>query len=716
MTQRLNMIPRRQVLIVLDLNGTLIDRVDQKGRKLLKNNHLAPSKPDHVLNKNYVYMRPYLDSFLDSVFARFHVAAWTSALQKNAEPLADLVFGEYASKLEFVWDRSKCDFPKESSANDYGTLKDLRKVWDDRAFNKKWAPGNTIIVDDTSSKGSLNKNNALTLPTYMVTSPPHIFNSDNDTTLLSVLMYLERLADAAPQKLDDNLRKWDVRDYLRANQLFREEERKDTISMTTFSRLAPVGEYAVKTDDIDRLLSREPKRTRFREGRAPPFVRSEWIGDQEDFKKVKKERFDDGVLGIPRKFGRGRDPSNDSEQSSDEEQIRRRASMLFDSEKKGRRDGNEGGSSPATGGSSGPVRTTSKGKLAKDVDHTSTSSSSSASPNANYVTNDDDLLDEQVNSFLTEIRSVEYKFGEDSMRLDLPDQRVHFIARNSPSEMVTKSEQLGMDEERWEKSLKADFPDYDYIEEVAVFKEEKFDDVAYEYGGWRLHPSAQKVLDNCERLQQQKLAKAGESTPLTKKQRKRLAKESAVASGTKASAKHAGKKINPNLQASRDGSGLPLTHKQRNLLLKVARAATATNDSPSHVRPPTTAALMNLPPPASPSVSHIVPNARPPTNAVAASPSSQLVRGTQPSHGVAGVNPAARPPVHHNRTWYANPNYPKPSGTYYAQPYGYQPAYGAQGDWSNWGQWGQGYATQPHAGAGYHAGAQWSSTQWSNRQ
>ncbi|KAI8803888.1 hypothetical protein BJ742DRAFT_473118 [Cladochytrium replicatum] len=131
---------RLPILIVLDLNGTLIDRIDKRGRRMVTSSKSAPLKPDCVIRKTYVYLRPYLDTFLDSIFSRFHVAGWTSAIQRNAQPLAEFIFGDRVSRLEFLWDRSMCDQPDKESKNDFSTVKDLSKVWSDPNVNKsvKW--------------------------------------------------------------------------------------------------------------------------------------------------------------------------------------------------------------------------------------------------------------------------------------------------------------------------------------------------------------------------------------------------------------------------------------------------------------------------------------------------------------------------------------------------------------------------------------------------
>ncbi|KAI8803874.1 hypothetical protein BJ742DRAFT_906627 [Cladochytrium replicatum] len=413
----------------------------------------------------------------------------------------------------------------------------------------------TIIIDDTSSKGSLNWNKALTLPTYTVTSPPHVlFSSDNDRTLLSVLIYLEQLAEAAPPTLDHHVR-WDVRDYVRSNTIFREVERNDNITMKKCNRLIPVGEYAVKSADSENFLSRELKRTRISAIRAPPLVRSERIEDRRQPWWTWVELL--------------------------------------------------------------------RGGSRRGMGYTGISYSSLLSLSACDLT-----INERVNSFLTEIRAVEQK---DSMQLDLAEQRMNSFTCSSSSRVLIKEEKLGSDEAYFNLSMDTDFSDHDYVEEVAVFKqEEEREDTISEYVGWRLHLQFQQNVAEAPEVSQ---SKAGEYTSLKKKQQTRL-KESAVVSAARTTAKLARKN--------------PFSFVITRWVIQ------------SHT-PPNAGALMNYANTAPRSSPHVAHSATPPTNAVTASSSLEME--------VAGANPAARPHVYHNQTWYASPSYPKPSGIYLAQPF-----------------------------------------------
>ncbi|KAI8835496.1 hypothetical protein BC829DRAFT_406353 [Chytridium lagenaria] len=177
------------ILLVLDLNGTLIDRLCTAEQKLLaRQNHLCPLNPDFHLNKARVYLRPYLDAFFDDIFARFDVAVI---------PLVDRIFERHKKSLVFHWDRTKCDLVS-TPESPYGSVKNLERIWKSKENAMKIIP---------------TPRNHLYLPTYSASNPN--INFDKDTTLLSVAAYLTRLLEEhkeSPIK--------DIRDYLEEVPLF----------------------------------------------------------------------------------------------------------------------------------------------------------------------------------------------------------------------------------------------------------------------------------------------------------------------------------------------------------------------------------------------------------------------------------------------------------------------------------------------------------------
>ncbi|KAJ3151200.1 hypothetical protein HDU86_006191 [Geranomyces michiganensis] len=152
--------------------------------------------------------RPYLDVFLDEIFSKYAVAAWTSANESNADHMFKNTFGVHARKLQFGWSRSQCDV---ASGRSFVGRKDLRKVWADPYANAHgtWNEQNTILLDDTVAKATFTPANAIHLPTFTVCDPA--FDCRNDPSLLSILLYLRQLHASSVE---------DVRAYMASNPAF----------------------------------------------------------------------------------------------------------------------------------------------------------------------------------------------------------------------------------------------------------------------------------------------------------------------------------------------------------------------------------------------------------------------------------------------------------------------------------------------------------------
>ncbi|KAJ3344170.1 hypothetical protein HDU83_005371 [Entophlyctis luteolus] len=234
--------PKHQLLLVLDINGTLIDRLGRGAERSLANkNPLCPAAPDLTLNNHRVYLRPYLDAFFRFLFSNFHVAAWTSAMPQNSGPLVEYIFEPFggAENLEFVWNRQHC-IVEPTPDNPYNSVKDLRMIWKARDtvlaahshekgnFEKTnergiWNEHNTILIDDSASKSCRTPRNHLLVPTFSVGDLCLTRNCDEDTSLLSVQSYLEDLLadyDRYSHGGGHTKTSWSVQTFLQRNPLF----------------------------------------------------------------------------------------------------------------------------------------------------------------------------------------------------------------------------------------------------------------------------------------------------------------------------------------------------------------------------------------------------------------------------------------------------------------------------------------------------------------
>jgi hypothetical protein len=124
--------PKRLLLILLDLNGTLLDRIDRHERKLAKLNPSLPKEPDARINQRHVYYRPFLDTLLQQCKS-CHVGVWTSAIPMNADAMVSILFGKSKKSLEMYWNRRHCELV--GVAREHASIKNLQEVWKDPLVN-----------------------------------------------------------------------------------------------------------------------------------------------------------------------------------------------------------------------------------------------------------------------------------------------------------------------------------------------------------------------------------------------------------------------------------------------------------------------------------------------------------------------------------------------------------------------------------------------------
>ena len=106
---------KRSLLVILDLNGTLLDRV-QRGGQSTRSSLLGlrstggPRKADFKhLNKLY-YFRPHMKEFLTYLFSTFQVGIWTSALPNNVYPMLTSILGGALDVSQTLCDHSEGDY------------------------------------------------------------------------------------------------------------------------------------------------------------------------------------------------------------------------------------------------------------------------------------------------------------------------------------------------------------------------------------------------------------------------------------------------------------------------------------------------------------------------------------------------------------------------------------------------------------------------------
>lgn len=140
----------RRILVVIDLNGTLLYRPSRK-------------------NPSRFVERPHTRQFLDYCLNTFCVAIWSSAKPDNVHKMANqLLTPEERAKLVAVWGRDTLGLSPEDYNNRVQCYKRLTVIWADlaRRLGQRWDQTNTVLVDDSSEKARSEPYNLIQLPEF----------------------------------------------------------------------------------------------------------------------------------------------------------------------------------------------------------------------------------------------------------------------------------------------------------------------------------------------------------------------------------------------------------------------------------------------------------------------------------------------------------------------------------------------------------------------
>jgi hypothetical protein len=147
----------RQLLVVIDLNGTLLYRPSRK----------FPTK---------FTPRPHAQKFLEYCVDTFTVVIWSSARQENVEPMCQTILTpRLRQKVVAIWGRESFNL----SPSDYNMrvqcYKRLTALWTnpgiaashpDYARGGKWDQTNTVLIDDSSEKARSEPFNLVEIPEF----------------------------------------------------------------------------------------------------------------------------------------------------------------------------------------------------------------------------------------------------------------------------------------------------------------------------------------------------------------------------------------------------------------------------------------------------------------------------------------------------------------------------------------------------------------------
>jgi NLI interacting factor-like phosphatase len=143
----------KKLLVVLDLNGTL----------LVRPNRMQP----RVFN-----VRPGVPPLLDYLFDNHVVMVYSSARPANVEAMVDtLVAKKRAKKLAAIWGRDRLELTTAQYNEKIQVYKKLEKLWADDQIQAtcpdgRWSQANTVLVDDSHLKALSQPHNLLQVPEF----------------------------------------------------------------------------------------------------------------------------------------------------------------------------------------------------------------------------------------------------------------------------------------------------------------------------------------------------------------------------------------------------------------------------------------------------------------------------------------------------------------------------------------------------------------------
>lgn len=175
------------LLIILDLNGTLIHR---------RNRKFPPS----------FTRRSLLNKFLNTLLLKHKVMVWSSSQPKTVKAICQQLFSPMQRKaLLAEWGRDKLNLTTSQYKSKVQVYKTLETVWADQTVQSRypkflldngnaktrWDQSNTVLIDDSKLKALSEPFNIIELPEYEGFETP---GRDGETIFPKVLSRLDMLS------------------------------------------------------------------------------------------------------------------------------------------------------------------------------------------------------------------------------------------------------------------------------------------------------------------------------------------------------------------------------------------------------------------------------------------------------------------------------------------------------------------------------------------
>ena len=177
---------RKKINVILDLDQTIISSETIKTFDMKKNGaklqRFTYKKLDDLF---YVIQRPFLQGFLDYLFANFNVAVWTAASKSYAMFIINkCILTKPGRKLDFIFFSHHCSM---STGMGKG-LKGLSMLWEEYGLTS-YTPDNTVIIDDNNDVKKIQRCNCIAI------KPFHFYatNSENDKEFIKITQKLEEI-------------------------------------------------------------------------------------------------------------------------------------------------------------------------------------------------------------------------------------------------------------------------------------------------------------------------------------------------------------------------------------------------------------------------------------------------------------------------------------------------------------------------------------------
>jgi RNA polymerase II subunit A small phosphatase-like protein len=158
-----------RILIVADLDETLIHSTSSESER----------SADFKFGEHYVYVRPYLSTFIQKCTEFFDFAVWSSGGETYVNSILSRIIPP-SIELRFVWTRSAFVNGKVFIPGMLGAAKNLNRL-----IANGFKPSTVLIIDDNPDDSVIEFGNVLQVQPYR--------GQPEDCELLLLSQYLEKL-------------------------------------------------------------------------------------------------------------------------------------------------------------------------------------------------------------------------------------------------------------------------------------------------------------------------------------------------------------------------------------------------------------------------------------------------------------------------------------------------------------------------------------------